>query len=87
MAEAHALIITRLGAQVARGRLQTLPVPKGPVSEADSAQGRRIVHRHGDNSYSLTDAMSFVVMEFFGARLAVAFDVHFDQQGFQRLLP
>jgi uncharacterized protein len=41
--------------------------------------------RHGDKRYSLTDCISFVVMQERGLVAALAFDHHFEQAGFQTL--
>jgi predicted nucleic acid-binding protein len=40
--------------------------------------------RHQDKQYSLTDCISFVVMEQSNIDIAFAFDQHFTQAGFQR---
>ena len=42
--------------------------------------------RRADKRYSLTDCVSFVLMERLGIQSALAFDVHFVQAGF-RILP
>lgn len=41
--------------------------------------------RHDDKRYSLTDCISFVVMEQRGLRQALTFDQHFGQAGFECL--
>jgi predicted nucleic acid-binding protein len=41
--------------------------------------------KHGDKQYSLTDCISFVVMQKRGLTEALTFDVHFQQAGFRRV--
>ena len=41
--------------------------------------------RRGDKRFSLTDCVSFVVMERLGIAAALAFDAHFAQAGFRTL--
>ncbi len=41
--------------------------------------------KHADKRYSLTDCISFEVMRRRGLQQALAFDIHFEQAGFQRL--
>lgn len=40
-----------------------------------------------DKRYSLTDCLSFVLMDRLGIHQALAFDAHFEQAGFVRLPP
>ncbi len=41
--------------------------------------------QHNDKSYSLTDCISFIVMKQLGISIALTFDNHFIQAGFQKL--
>jgi uncharacterized protein len=43
--------------------------------------------RHADKEYSLTDCISFVVMQQRGLRQALTFDQHFAQAGFECVPP
>lgn len=44
--------------------------------------GWRYFQQHKDKDYSLTDCISFVVMQQLGIRIAFTFDHHFSQAGF-----
>jgi len=41
--------------------------------------------KHADKKYSLTDCISFVVMQERGLKEALTFDAHFQQAGFRRV--
>jgi predicted nucleic acid-binding protein len=43
-----------------------------------------MIPKYQDKRYSLTDCISFVVMQQRGIQTALAFDQHFTQAGFQR---
>jgi predicted nucleic acid-binding protein len=55
------------------------------VNEALLYEGWEYFKKHVDKSYSLTDCISFIVMEQFGIRTALTFDRHFIQAGFEKL--
>jgi predicted nucleic acid-binding protein len=55
------------------------------VDEALFYEGWRYFEQHADKAYSLTDCISFVLMERLGIQTALAFDKHFTQAGFQKL--
>ncbi|MGH7960890.1 MAG: type II toxin-antitoxin system VapC family toxin [Candidatus Binatia bacterium] len=66
-------------------RLLTSPsVQLVQVDEGLFREGWHYFEQHQDKDYSLTDCLSFVVMERFGIETAFAFDQHFVQAGFKR---
>jgi predicted nucleic acid-binding protein len=86
VAESHALLLSHLGAETARGWLLTQIWPIGPVTVADERKGREIIQRYVDKDFSYTDATSFAVMERLHPREAFAFDPHFQQYGLRLLM-
>ena len=83
VAESHALLLARLGGDVARRWLLGNAWPVEWVAEADEERARRIIAQHVDKTFSYVDATSFAVMERRGIRTAFAFDPHFRQFGYQ----
>ncbi|MBM3238180.1 type II toxin-antitoxin system VapC family toxin [Candidatus Poribacteria bacterium] len=83
VAEAHALILSNLGANVAREWLTELSIPIWQVDKSEEDSAKEIIFKFKDKEYSLTDAISFVVMKKIGTKKAFAFDRHFKQFGYQ----
>jgi predicted nucleic acid-binding protein len=55
------------------------------IDEALFFQGWQYFQQHQDKSYSLTDSISFLVMEQNKLNAALTFDQHFVQAGFEKL--
>ena len=85
VAESHALLLSRLGAEIARRWVLDNVWSIERVSDADESSARAIIRQYTDKTFSYTDATSFAVMERLGLKTAFAFDPHFSQYGFQVL--
>jgi predicted nucleic acid-binding protein len=90
LAEAHALLLARLGRAIALRVLQeidrsTTTVTR--VSTADERRAREMLTRYDDKDFSLTDATSFAVMERLGISVAFTFDHDFTRYGLIALAP
>jgi predicted nucleic acid-binding protein len=90
IAEAHTLILTRLGHAQALRFLEEL-IRGGTVvvriSTRDERRAREIIRRYDDKDFSLTDATSFAVMERLRIHDAFTFDRNFEQFGVRMLRP
>jgi predicted nucleic acid-binding protein len=91
LAEFIALCRSRkLNAQLAIGFVETLM--QDPLTEVlwvDSGlteQALDLLKSRPDKTYSLCDAVSFVIMRLQGVQEALTTDRHFEQEGFARLL-
>lgn len=80
-AEAHALLLRKLGRAIARQWLLAggLPVVRALPSEEQSA--REILARHTDKDWTLCDAISFAMLDARHIPSAFTFDHHFRQYG------
>ena len=90
VAEIHALVLTRVNRAVAErvlDELATSPTTIIRASEADEQRARAIVKQYQDKNFSLTDAITFAVMERLGIGRAFTFDRNFAQYGFVPLQP
>jgi predicted nucleic acid-binding protein len=83
VAESHALLLSRLGPEVARKWLAGIVWPIERVNEEDEAVAFDTICTMKDKTYSYTDATSFAVMKRLRIERAAAFDRHFKQFGFQ----
>jgi uncharacterized protein len=89
--ETYALLIsrTRTRRAAAIGFLDALersPVRVERVTADDEKQAVALVRSHTDKTYSLCDALSFVVMERLGVEEAIAYDRHFREYGRFRMI-
>jgi len=80
-AEAHALLLRKLGRVIAREWLLTAGLPVLHALQQEEERAKAILARHTDKDWSLCDAISFAVLESRGARTAFTFDHHFRQYG------
>jgi predicted nucleic acid-binding protein len=80
-AEAHALLLRKLGRSVAREWLLSGGLPVLRVLPREEERAKAILATHVDKDWSLCDAISFAVLESRGVRMAFAFDRHFRQHG------
>lgn len=85
LAETHALILSRIGHELAREWLKNLVWKIERVKEEDEKRAREIIIAYKDKSFSYTDATTFAVMERLKLNVALAFDNHFTQFGWQCL--
>jgi uncharacterized protein len=90
-AEAHALILNRLGHATADRFLSDLA--RGPadalirVTDEDEQRALQLITRYRDKDFTIADATSFVVMERLGISHAFTFDDDFRQYGVTVLQP
>ena len=69
--------------EVGDNLLQSTAVDMIHVDEELLQHGWRYLVRHQDKRYSLTDCVSFALMERLGIAVAFAVDHHFEQAGFR----
>lgn len=80
-AEAHALLLRKLGRVIAREWLLTAGLPVLRTLPHEEERAKVILSRHSDKDWSLCDVISFAVLESRGVRTAFTFDHHFRQYG------
>lgn len=80
-AEAHALLLRKLGRTVARQWLLAGSLPVVAVTTAEEQRAKDILARHIDKDWTLCDAISFAVLDARRVSRAFTFDHHFRQFG------
>ena len=83
VAETHVLLLRRLGYHVALLWLKSV-LPRltiVPIEPEDLNRALEILERYSDKDFSLTDAISFAVMERLGISVALSVDRHFVEYG------
>jgi predicted nucleic acid-binding protein len=80
-AEAHALLLRRLGRTVARQWLLAGNLPVVGALSGEEQRAREILARHVDKDWTLCDAISFAVLEARRVSRVFTFDHHFRQYG------
>ena len=80
-AEAHALILRKLGRAMAREWLLTGGSTVVPALSAEEQTAKEILARHTDKDWTLCDAISFAVLDARRVARAFTFDHHFRQYG------
>jgi predicted nucleic acid-binding protein len=78
-AEAHALLLRKLGRIVARQWLLAGGLPVISRLPAEEQHAKEILARHVDKDWTLCDAISFAVLDARRVRRAFTFDHHFRQ--------
>lgn len=90
LAELHLHLLHGFGPARAAGHLMTLIADPSIEqvfcdTELQTAAFDDWIHRFSDQAFSLTDAVSFVVMRAYGIAAAFTFDRHFQIAGFETL--
>ena len=80
-AEAHALLLRKLGRVIARQWLLTGGLPVVRALPVEEQRAREILARHADKDWTLCDAISFAVIDSRHVASAFTFDHHFQQYG------
>lgn len=80
-AEAHALLLHKLGRSLAREWLLAGGLPVSRVLPHEEERARAMLARFSDKDWSLCDALSFAVIESREVGAAFSFDRHFAQFG------
>lgn len=85
-AEAHALLLSRLGRAAALHWLMHPTLAIERALAADETNARALLAQYTDKDWSLCDAVSFAVMDARGVRQAFSYDQHFRQWGKVRVI-
>ena len=80
-AEAHALLVRKIGRTVAREWLLTGGLPVVRVLPSEEQRAREILVRHTHKDWTFCDALSFAVLDARRVARVFTFDHHFRQYG------
>lgn len=80
-AEAHALLLRKLGRTIARQWLLAGGLPIVRALPAEEQRAREILAQYADKDWTLCDAISFAVLDARHISNAFTFDHHFRQYG------
>jgi predicted nucleic acid-binding protein len=80
-AEAHALLVRKLGRALARQWLLAGGLPVVRALPLEEQRAREILARHTDKDWTLCDAISFAMLDARHIARAFTFDHHFRQYG------
>jgi predicted nucleic acid-binding protein len=78
-AEAHALLLRKLGRALAREWLLSGGLPVVRALPEEEQRAKEILARHADKDWTLCDAISLAVLHARGIAMAFTFDHHFRQ--------
>ena len=84
-AECHALITTKLGAELGRKWLRENSWPVERAEAEDEIAAKELIYQYTDKDFTLVDAITFIIMQRLNIQKAFAFDRHFVQMGYQVL--
>jgi uncharacterized protein len=84
--ETHALLMHRAGSDLAIKFLEDKTWHVEWVSEEDENKAQELLTKYNDKRFSLTDAVSFVIMSRLNISEAFTFDRHFQQYGWTVLI-
>ena len=89
LAESHALILSKLGRDIARKWLFSVQriISIQRVREEDEERAKEIIRTYTDKDFSYTDASSFAMMERFNLTTVWAVDKDFVQYGKFKVQP
>ncbi len=81
VAETHALILNRVGREIAALFLQSIPALTVRATSEDEEKARDIILSYTDKDFSYCDALSFSIIKRLSIDKVLAFDEHFKQYG------
>ncbi|MFU8794960.1 MAG: type II toxin-antitoxin system VapC family toxin [Dethiobacteria bacterium] len=83
--ETHALLLHKAGYELAAKFLESKSFYIEWADREDENKAIKIIRQYNDKSFSLTDSISFAVMQRLGITDVFAYDRHFEQYGFNLL--